>query len=93
MEHWYVYYKVPAAEVDTLAPRVRAMVATLAAAHGVRGHLARRVDEPPGQVTLMEVYDDVRDAQAFGAALAAAARAAGLAPDGAGRRVERFAQC
>lgn len=93
MEHWYVYYKVPAAEVDALVPRVRAMIDALAAQHGVRGFLARRVDEAPGQVTLMEVYDHVRDAQGFGAALAAAANSAGLAPDGAGRRVERFAEC
>ena len=56
----YVYYRVRSGDADSLLPRVRALQAQLAAAHGVAPQLKRR---PPatdgsgdGVQTWMEVY-------------------------------------
>ena len=80
----YVYYKVREEDAATLAPRVRALQAELAGAHGVAPQLKRRPGAGDGVQTWMEVYPAV-DA-AFGAALASAATAAGLDGAGAGPR-------
>jgi len=78
----YVYYKVREEDAAGLAPRVRALQAALAGAHGVAPQLKRRPGASDRVQTWMEVYPAV-DA-AFEAALAAAATAAGL--DAAGPR-------
>jgi folate-binding protein YgfZ len=43
MQHWYVYYKVPAGDAETIAARVRAMFDTLAPSC-TPGRLLRRTD-------------------------------------------------
>ncbi|HOX88542.1 MAG TPA: DUF4936 family protein [Burkholderiaceae bacterium] len=92
MEHWFIYYKLPAAELAAVAERVRVMQGALAAATGVHGRLARRTDaaEP---LTLMEIYERIPDPTRFGAALTDAAAHAGLpAALLDARRIERFAE-
>jgi hypothetical protein len=90
MEHWYVYYKVPALDTDAVANCVRAMFNALGnKAPGAR--LMQRADAENHEVTLMEVYEPVTDARVFAAALDGAVRASGLSPAlVARRRVERF---
>jgi citrate lyase beta subunit len=87
MEHWYVYYKLPEAEVGAAVARVRPMLAELSAT-GARCRLLRRADAPDGIATLMEVYEDIADAAAFGDRMQQALVRHGL--HGATRRVERF---
>jgi hypothetical protein len=90
MEHWFVYYKLPAAEVAAVAARVRAMMGDLQAATGVRGRLQQRSDRRDGQETLMEIYEGVAEPAEFGVALAAAVHSH-LPPTLAlARHVERF---
>jgi hypothetical protein len=89
MEHWYVYYKMPVAELPALLPRVRALQASLglAAAPG----LQTRVDTPDGIATVMEIYPDIADAAGFARTLERAVAASDLpAALRAGRRTERF---
>jgi len=85
----YVYYKVRSADAAALAPRIRALQAQLAGAHGVAPQLKRR---PGGDAlqTWMEVYPAVDDAfpRALDDAAAAAAGLDGLI-DGP-RRAEVF---
>lgn len=90
MEHWYVYFKLPATEAPAVAQHIRTMQGALAAASGVHGRLVRRVDGGE-TLTLMEVYEKIADPQAFEALLADASDHAGLAPAlVAARRIERF---
>ena len=90
MEHWYVYYKVPAADTAAVAKRVRSMFNALGDS-APRGCLLQRVDAEEKDVTLMEVYEPVADGAAFASLLEGAVRASGLAKEiVAGRRVERF---
>jgi len=85
----YVYYKVREQDSAALEPRVRALQAALAARHGVAPQLKRRPETRDGLQTWMEVYPSAGDA--FGAALDAAARDAGLDALIAGpRRAEVF---
>lgn len=93
----YVYYKVREQDAAALEPRVRALQAALAAQHGagpqsqppLTPQLKRRPATRDGLQTWMEVYPAVTDA--FDAALADAARAAGLDALIAGpRRAEVF---
>jgi hypothetical protein len=90
MEHWYVYYKVPAADAATVAKHVLEMFNAIGM-NAPRGRLMQRADAEAGEVTLMEVYEPVADAQSFASLLDGAVRASGLA---AGvierRRIERF---
>lgn len=94
MEHWYVYYKVAAADTAAVADRVRAMFNALGDG-APNARLMKRADaKGPAEndeVTLMEVYEPVANPQAFAAALDGAVRASGLAQGlVAHRRVERF---
>ena len=90
-ESWYVYYKVEAAEAGAVAARVRNMLASVATATGIEGRLLRRQEPPQAEVTLLEVYDRVRDGARLAAALADALDASGLSPAlRDGRRLERF---
>lgn len=92
MEHWFIYYKLPAAELTMVADRVRVMQGALAAATGVHGRFVRRTDaaEP---LTLMEIYERIEDPARFAAALNDAAAHAGLPPTILdARRIERFAE-
>lgn len=92
MEHWFIYYKLPAAELTAVAERVRVMQGALAAATGVHGRLARRT-EAAEPLTLMEIYERIADPARFAAALADATAHAGLPPALVdARRVERFVE-
>ncbi len=55
----YVYYRVRDEDAERLLPRVRALQATLAAAHGVAPQLKRRPASADGVQTWMEVYPAV----------------------------------
>ena len=85
----YVYYKVRERDAAALAPRVRALQAQVAQAHGVRPQLKRRPEVRDGLQTWMEVYPGV--AAGFAALLDAAAHDAGVGAliDGP-RRAEIF---
>ena len=82
MTSYYVYYRVEPSRVASLREEVRLLLRSMEAATGVRGRWMRRRDEP---TTYMEVYEDVRDEQAFEALLAREAAKLGLE-----RHVERF---
>jgi hypothetical protein len=80
----YVYYRVRDEDAERLLPRVRAMAAALAAAHGVVPQLKRRPGSTDGVQTWMEVYPAT--GPGFTEALADAASAAELDPLIAGPR-------
>ena len=82
MTSFYVYYRVEPGRVASLQEEVRLLFRSIEAATGVRGRWMRRRDEP---TTYMEVYEDVRDEQAFAALLGREAAKLGLE-----RHVERF---
>lgn len=89
MPDFYVYYKVAARDAAVLAPLVHAMQRRLAHEAGVQVQLKRRPGDQDGLQTWMEVYPGVGDG--FGAVLAQAVDAAGIAPHLAGpRRLELF---
>ena len=92
MESWFVYYKVTAADADAALARAQRVVAALRDRTAAPPRVMRKLDGAD-HVTLMEVYDNVRDPEAFASALAAALSANGFAADEiARRRVERFVQ-
>ena len=91
MQHWYVYYKLPRAQVSAVAASVDAMFKVIAAATSVLGRLLGRSDDIAQQVTLMEQYDHITDPAAFAAAYADAVRSSDLPAELiTQRRVERF---
>jgi quinol monooxygenase YgiN len=79
---YYVYYRVEPGRLASLQEEVRLLLRSVEAATGVRGRWMRRREEP---TTCMEVYEDVRDEQAFEALLEREAAKLGLE-----RHVERF---
>jgi hypothetical protein len=84
----YVYYKT--APDATVAPRVHAMQSELARQSGVQGRLMRRRDDA---CTWMEIYQGIRDLDAFEATLAEAVARHGLEDlprPGERRHAERF---
>ena len=82
--NYYIYYKVDPARLAALRPSVETLFKKVEEAFGVRGRWMRRRDDP---TTYMEVYEGVRNEQAFEALLAREAPA--LGPE---RRIERFEQ-
>jgi len=76
MADLYIYYRVPEAQAAQLAPRVRAMQARLAVAHGVAGQLKRRPQAAEGMQTWMEIY--LATGAGFDAALATAVQEAAV---------------
>ena len=82
--NYYVYYKVDPKRLAALRPSIEALFEKVESKFGVRGRWMRRRDDP---TTYMEVYEGVKDEQAFEALLAREAPA--LGPD---RRLERFEQ-
>jgi hypothetical protein len=97
MEHWYVYYKVPRAQLGEIQQRARGLIGTIAAATGVQGGLQRRVnddgDAGGNTVTLMEVYPRIADIDTMMSAMAAGVAHSGLPPEMTGnRRIERFCE-
>ncbi|MDH4172791.1 MAG: DUF4936 family protein [Betaproteobacteria bacterium] len=82
MTSFYVYYRVDAGRLPALREDIERLFGAIESATGVRGRWMRRRDEPG---TFMEVYEDVRDGQAFEALLEREASGLGLQ-----RQVERF---
>jgi len=80
--NYFVYYKARPEDVKALRLGVQALFQKIEKQCGVRGRWMRRRDDP---TTYMEVYEDVRDEQAFEALLAREAPPLGLE-----RKVERF---
>lgn len=91
MQHWYVYYRLPARHMPLLVNAARAMIERVCAATGASGRLQKKCDDITDTVTLMEVYEAIVDAPQFERVLADALAASGLtAEQRDARRVERF---
>jgi len=84
MFEFYIYYQVSDAHAPRLQVLVRTMQAALAAEHGVGTGLKCRPESDQGLQTWMEIYTGA--GPAFGAALDAAADAAGINALVEGRR-------
>jgi len=82
--NYYIYYKVAPERVAALRLSIKTLFGKIEKEFGVRGRWMRRRDDP---TTYMEVYEGVKDEQAFEALLAREAPA--LGPE---RRLERFEQ-
>ena len=82
--NYYVYNKVDPERVAALRLSIKTLFGKIEKEFGVRGRWMRRRDDP---TTYMEVYEGVKDEQAFEALLAREAPA--LGPE---RRVERFVE-
>jgi len=79
---FYVYYRVDAGRLPALRQDIERLFGAVESATGVRGRWMQRRDDSG---TFMEVYEDVRDGQAFEALLEREASGLGLQ-----RQVERF---
>jgi hypothetical protein len=64
--NYYVYYKVEAGRVPLVGSFVNELFEKIEQQFGIRGRWMRRRDDPS---TYMEVYEGVKDAQAFEALL------------------------
>ena len=82
--NYYIYYRVDPQRLTALRPAVMALFRKIEETFGVKGRWMRRRDDP---TTYMEVYEGVKDEQAFEALVAREAPA--LGPE---RRLERFEQ-
>ena len=80
--NYYVYYKVSAAQLDQVRPRVEDLFRRAKLDFGVTARWMRRRDDP---TTYMEVYEDVGDEAGFEALLEREGAKLGIA-----RKVERF---
>jgi hypothetical protein len=80
--NYYVYYRVDAGQISALRLSVQEIFKVIERETGVRGRWLRRRDEP---TTYMEIYEGVRDTDAFDALLAREGAILGLE-----RKVERF---
>jgi len=82
MTNYYVYYRVDAGQLAALRLCVQDLFETIERETGVRGRWMRRRDDA---ATCMEVYEGVKDEQAFEAVLAREGASLGIE-----RKVERF---
>jgi len=80
--NYYVYYKVEAGRVPFVGSIVNELFEKIERQFGIRGRWMRRRDDPS---TYMEVYEGVKDAQAFEALLEREGAKLGLQ-----RKLERF---
>lgn len=90
MTNYYVYYRIDAARLDALRSSVQELFKIIERETGVRGKWLRRRDEP---TTYMEVYEGVRNDQAFEALIERECERLGLPrhlAGGAARRREIF---
>jgi len=63
---YYIYYRTDPARISSLRAAVDELFKRIKEQTGVRGRWMRRRDDP---TTYMEVYEDVRNAEVFEAAL------------------------
>ena len=82
MTNYYVYYRIDAGRVDALELEIKRLFEKIQNQFGVRGRWMRRRDDP---ATCMEVYEGVKDEQAFESVLARESATLKLE-----RKVERF---
>ena len=82
MTNYYVYYRLDAARVDAFRLSVQDLFKVIKRETGVSGRWMRRRDDA---ATFMEVYEGVKDEQAFEAVLAREGASLRLE-----RKVERF---
>ena len=82
MTNYYIYDRVDPSRLAEVRAAVEELLAAVERQAGIRGRWMRRRDEA---TTYMEVYEGVRDDQAFEALLEREAGKLGLE-----RRVERF---
>ena len=82
MTNYYVYYRIDAARVDAFRLLVQGLFKVIEKETGIRGRWMRRRDDA---ATFMEVYEGVKDEQAFESVLAREAATLKLE-----RKVERF---
>ena len=82
MTNYYVYYRIDAGRVDAFRRSVQDLFKAIERETGVRGRWLRRRDDP---ATYMEVYEGVKDEQAFESVLAREGATLKLE-----RKVERF---
>ena len=87
--HYYVYYKADLARAEELSGAVTSLFRLVHEKTGVHGQWQRRRDDAR---TFMEIYADIREADAFERALSAAENEVGIAPMVSDRVVEIF-QC
>jgi len=80
--NYYVYYKVEQERLAALRALVEELFTRIEKQTGVRGRWMRRRDDP---LTYMEVYEDVKDEQAFEALLEREGAKLGVP-----RKLERF---
>jgi hypothetical protein len=80
--NYYVYYKVSAAQLEQVRPRVQDLFRRAKLEFGVTGRWMRRRDDP---ATYMEVYEGVKDEAGFEALLEREGAKLGIP-----RKVERF---
>jgi len=80
--NYYVYYKLEPARANELRAGIERLFGAIERETGVRGRWMRRRDDP---ATYMEVYEGIRNEQAFEALLDREARGLGLE-----RKLERF---
>jgi hypothetical protein len=79
---YYVYYRIDAGRVDAFRLSVQELFKAIESKTGVRGRWMRRRDDT---ATFMEIYEDVKDEQAFESVLAREGAILKLE-----RKVERF---
>ena len=82
MTNYYVYYRVEAASVEAFRLSVQDLFKVIKEKTGICGRWMRRRDDA---ATFMEVYEGVKDEQAFESVLAREAASLKLE-----RKVERF---
>ena len=82
MTNYYVYYRVDEGRVDALRPEIEKLFQKIQEQSGIRGRWMRRRDDA---ATFMEVYEGVKDEQAFESVLAREEATLKLE-----RKVERF---
>ena len=90
MTNYFVYYRTDAGRISALRLSVQELFKVIERETGVRGRWMRRRDEP---TTYMEIYEGVRDADAFDALLESHCERLGLQrflAAGAARRREIF---
>jgi len=80
--NYYVYYKIEPARLRQLWPLVQQLFLEIEKQTGIRGRWMRRRDDP---TTYMEVFEGIRDEEAFEALLESEGARLGVP-----RKVERF---
>jgi len=80
--NYYVYYRVDAGQIGFLQVEIRKLFEEIQRQTGISGRWMRRRDDP---LTFMEIYEGVKDENAFEAVLERESAKLGLE-----RKLERF---